>query len=100
MTCNCPSCSRAITYAEFEAGDGHICPHCDARMVLPDAGSPMPRLLPRPPKPPLFGIRIHPVVGVALLILLVAFGLLIAFASNPNFMPAFNPFPGAPDPRR
>ena len=71
-----------------------MCPHCDAGMILPElSGPPTARLLPRPPKPPLFGIRIHPVVGIALLIFLVAVGLFIAFASNPNFLPAINPFP-------
>ena len=74
-----------------------VCPHCAARIVLPElSGPPTARLLMRrPPKPPLFGIKIHPVVGVLLLLLFVAVGLLIAFASNPNFLPAINPFPGS-----
>ena len=51
------------------------------------------RILRRPPpKPPFFGIRIHPAVAVMAVLLLVAVGLLIAFASNPNFLPQVNPF--------
>ena len=96
MNCDCPACHRAITYAERGAGCVMVCPHCSARMILPElSGPPRARLLRRPPKPPLFGIKIHPVVGVVLLLLLVAVGLLIAFASNPNFLPALNPFPGS-----
>ncbi|HWN94737.1 MAG TPA: hypothetical protein VNT99_06880 [Methylomirabilota bacterium] len=68
------------------------------------SGPPIARLLPRPPKPPLFGIRIHPLAGLGVLIFLVAVGLLIALASDPNFLPAINPFPGSVpsplDPRR
>ena len=41
--------------------------------------------------------------GLAIFILLVAMGLLIACATNPNFLPGFNPFggslPAALDPR-
>ena len=74
-------------------------------MILPElSGPPTARLVRRPPKPPIFGIKIHPMLGLALLALLVAVGLLIAFASNPNFLPSLNPFPGAVpsalDPRR
>ncbi len=65
-------------------------------MILPElSGPPIARLLRPPPKPPIFGIRIHPLAGLVGLILLVAVGLLIAFASNRNFLPAINPFPGA-----
>ena len=56
-----------------------------------------------PPRPPLFGMRIHPVVGIVAVLLLVAVGLLIAFASNPNFLPQVNPFSSmieAPSPFR
>lgn len=56
-----------------------------------------------PPKPPLFGMHIHPVVGIVAVLLLVAVGLLIAFASNPNFLPQVNPFSSmieAPSPFR
>ena len=71
----------------------HICPQCSARMILPEPGSPpVARLLRRPPKPPIFGIRLHPLAVVGILLLLVAVGLLIAFASNPNFLPGLNPF--------
>ena len=51
-----------------------------------------------PPKPPFFGIRIHPVVVVILFLVLVAVGMLIAFASNPNFLPSYNPFSSIPSP--
>ena len=96
MNCDCPACRRAITYAEQDAGYLLVCPHCSARMILPaPSGPPIARLLRRPPKPPLFGIRIHPVAAVAMILLLVALGLLIAFVSNPNFMPSINPFPGS-----
>ena len=96
MNCDCPSCRRAITYVEQDAGHPKVCPHCSVRMILPElSGPPTARLLRRPPKPPIFGIRIHPLVGLGVLLLLVAVGLLIAFASNPNFLPALNPFPNA-----
>ena len=55
-----------------------------------NVGKPMPPR--RPPRPPIFGIRIHPVVMLLLILALVGVGLLIAFASNPNFLPTFNPF--------
>lgn len=45
-----------------------------------------------PPRPPLFGIRIHPIVGLLVIIALVGVALLICFAANPNFMPQLNPF--------
>ena len=93
MNCNCPACQRAITYPEQAAGCMEACPHCSARMILPELSGPqVARLLRRPPKPPVFGIRIHPLAAVIILVLLVAVGLLIAFASNPNFLPTFNPF--------
>jgi len=47
---------------------------------------------PKPPKRPFFGIKIHPVVAMIFFLLLVGVGILIAFASNPNFLPAYNPF--------
>ena len=73
-----------------------VCPHCSARMILPElSGPPTARLLRRPPKPPVFGIKIHPLAGLALLLLLVAVGLLIAFANHQNFLPALNPLPGS-----
>jgi hypothetical protein len=54
------------------------------------------RILRRPPpKPPLFGIRIHPVVGIIAVLFLVAVRFLIACASNPNFLPKVNPFSSA-----
>ena len=53
---------------------------------------PRPVLRRPPPKPPLFGIRIHPVVGAIVILTLVGIGLLIALASNPRFLPEINPF--------
>ena len=100
MNCACPSCKRDITYAERGAGRLLVCPFCSARMILPElSGPPTARLLRRPPKPPMFGIRIHPVAGVVILLLLVVLGLLVAFMTNPNFLPAFNPFPDSLGPR-
>ena len=87
----------------MDAGYLHFCPHCSACVILPEIhGTAIARLMPRPPKPPLFGIRVHPLAAVAMLVLLVALGLLIAFAGNPNLLPSINPFPGSglPDPRR
>ena len=92
MNCNCPACQQLLSYAEPAGGFVHICPHCSVRMILPAPGEPpVARLLRRPPKPPIFGIRIHPLAAVAILLLLVAVGLLIVFASNPNFLPTSNP---------
>ena len=51
-----------------------------------------PRPLRPPPKQPFFGIKIHPVVMLLFLLALIGIGMLIAFASNPNFLPAYNPF--------
>jgi len=93
MNCDCPSCRRPITYTEQDAGCVEVCPHCSVRMILPElSGPPTARLLRRPPKPPVFGIKIHPLVAMGVLLLLVAVGFLIAFASDPNFLPAWNPF--------
>ena len=58
-------------------------------MQTPDK---QPRPFRPPPKPPIFGIRVHPVVGVIVFILLVGAGVLIALATNPNWLPAYNPF--------
>ena len=104
MNCDCPSCRRVLTYGAQDAGHLEVCPHCSARMILPEPGGPpVARLLRRPPKPPVFGIQIHPLAGLAIFVLLVAMGLLIACATNPNFLPGFNPFggslPAALDPR-
>jgi hypothetical protein len=46
--------------------------------------------------------KIRPLAALAILVLLVAVGLLIAFAGNPKLMPSITQFPGSglPDPRR
>ncbi len=84
-----------MSFPDEAAGYMHVCPHCAERMILPGPGGPpQARLLRRPPRPPIFGLRIHPLVLLGALLALVAAGLIIALATNPNFLPGFNPFPG------
>ncbi len=45
-----------------------------------------------PPKRPLFGIRIHPVVLALAAFALVGIAALICLAARPDFLPEFNPF--------
>jgi len=45
-----------------------------------------------PPRPPLFGMRIHPAVLIVVTIILVGVALLICCGANPNFIPKWNPF--------
>jgi hypothetical protein len=47
-----------------------------------------------PPKRPLFGIRVHPVVAVSVALALVGIAALICLAARPDFLPEFNPFAG------
>ena len=53
---------------------------------------------PMPPRPPLFGIRVHPVVGFLVALAIVGAVVLILCATNSNFMPQFNPFATMLDP--
>jgi hypothetical protein len=44
----------------------------------------------------MFGVRIHPIVAILVAVALVGVAMTICFASNPNFMPQFNPFGSSP----
>jgi hypothetical protein len=47
---------------------------------------------PMPPRPPLLGIRVHPVVLIIVIVALIGIAVLIAMAGNHNVLPRFNPF--------
>jgi len=49
-----------------------------------------------PPRPPLFGIRVHPVAGFLIALAIVGIVVLIVCATNTNFMLRVNPSAASP----
>ena len=50
--------------------------------------------MPKPPKPPrrpIFGVRLSPAIIIAAILFFMLLGLLICFMTDPNFMPRWRP---------
>ena len=61
-------------------------------LFMQNSDAPAVKRPPMPPRRPIFGIRVHPLAGVAVALALIGAVILVICASDATFLPQFNPF--------